>query len=456
MICQSKYALLGATLIAVLPLAGPAAAQTSPSGAFSLADAENRLRSLAYSPAPTMTDQLYAIDYIRLQGTWSDSVKQHSYTFTPAGPRELKLVISATATGEHLARALLRPRVGGMVGEFVVGPAHAAPDPRNSGEVGYSLDSNGGFYIVVSRGNLLGDTRETTGNSSRPQIKSAVALSADLQARWAGEWKTSRGLVAFKPERGGVFAYIPSRDDDPGDMLGRGRIGLSFRRGIDVGLIAGPTDAHGGWTQPASQGPAYRGDVVLRLSADGKHFAGYYTEVTRGGDQRIEWTGERVGAAADRPDQGSAPSPAAPPAAATSPPRPAPAAAPATVAEPTAASPAGDFQSLAKWNVRLDRVENPRDDRLTHVYLTLRNAGSTTILQTEGVWVYLQDSSGVEQRSGQGVQAQPGYPQLFGSPPPVVRPGKEIRTKFVFDRRQGASPLRVTVEEGGREAAFEF
>jgi hypothetical protein len=111
---------------------------------------------------------------------------------------------------------------------------------------------------------------------------------------------------------------------------------------------------------------------------------------------------------------------------------------------------------LAKWDVRLDRVENPRDDRLTHVYLTLRNAGTGTLLQTQDVWVYLEDSGGVEQRSGQGLLAQPGYPKLFGSPPPVVRPGREIRTKFVFDRHEGAAPARITVEEGGKEAVFEF
>jgi hypothetical protein len=133
-------------------------------------------------------------------------------------------------------------------------------------------------------------------------------------------------------------------------------------------------------------------------------------------------------------------------------PQPIPPAPPGPVAE----APVPGFQPLGKWDVRLDRVENPRDDRLTHVYLTLRNAGTGTLLQTQDVWVYLEDSSGVEQRSGQGLKAQPGRPELFGSPPPVVRPGKEIRTKFVFDRNQGASPTRITVEESGKEAVFEF
>jgi hypothetical protein len=154
-----------------------------------------------------------------------------------------------------------------------------------------------------------------------------------------------------------------------------------------------------------------------------------------------------------------APVPNTPPATPQPGPAPAPLPRPTTpgpVSGPVPQAPTGDFQPLAKWDVRLDRVENPRDDRLTHVYLTLRNPGTGTLLQTQDVWVYLEDSSGVEQRSGQGLQPQPGYPKLFGSPPPVVRPGKEIRTKFVFDRHQSANPTRITVEEGGKEAVYEF
>jgi hypothetical protein len=144
------------------------------------------------------------------------------------------------------------------------------------------------------------------------------------------------------------------------------------------------------------------------------------------------------------PPQGQSPAPPAPP-------RPVP-----PPAGPTTEAPAGGFHPLGKWDVRLDRVENPRDDRLTHVYLTLRNSGTAELIQTQNVWVYLESSDGLEQKSGQGLRALPGYPKLFDSPPPVVRPGKEIRTKFVFDRNEGGSPSKVTVEENGKQAEFEF
>ncbi|HUH11271.1 MAG TPA: hypothetical protein VLZ73_12040 [Brevundimonas sp.] len=118
-------------------------------------------------------------------------------------------------------------------------------------------------------------------------------------------------------------------------------------------------------------------------------------------------------------------------------------------------TPAGDdFQPLGAWSVRVDRVENPRDDRLTHVYLTLRNDSTRRLMQTERVNVLHEDGSGLVTESGQGLKALPGRPELFGSPPPIVLPGREIRTKFVFDRN--GRTARITVEEGEYSAVFEF
>lgn len=124
---------------------------------------------------------------------------------------------------------------------------------------------------------------------------------------------------------------------------------------------------------------------------------------------------------------------------------------------PTAAQEDDGFAPLGAWSVRVDRVENPREDRLVHVYLTLRNDSTRPLMQTENISVLFEDSSGITVESGQGLKAEPGYPQLFGSPPPVVEPGREIRTKFVFDRNRGASAIRVTVQEGQEHSAdFEF
>ncbi|RZJ46867.1 MAG: hypothetical protein EON87_02950 [Brevundimonas sp.] len=123
----------------------------------------------------------------------------------------------------------------------------------------------------------------------------------------------------------------------------------------------------------------------------------------------------------------------------------------------TAAQEGEGFAPLGAWSVRVDRVENPREDRLVHVYLTLRNDSTRQLMQTENISVLFEDSTGITVESGQGLKAEPGYPQLFGSPPPVVEPGREIRTKFVFDRNRGASAVRVTVQEGQDYSAdFEF
>jgi hypothetical protein len=122
--------------------------------------------------------------------------------------------------------------------------------------------------------------------------------------------------------------------------------------------------------------------------------------------------------------------------------------------DPTPTPRGRDFQTLGAWSVRVDRVENPSDDRLTHVYLTLRNDSSRRLMQTEGISVLHESDSGVVAESGQGLKALPGRPELFGSPQPIVLPGREIRTKFVFDRN--GRTARITVVEGEYLATFDF
>ena len=122
-----------------------------------------------------------------------------------------------------------------------------------------------------------------------------------------------------------------------------------------------------------------------------------------------------------------------------------------------AAASADGFEPLGAWSVRIDQVENPREDRLVHVYVTLRNDSTRRLLQTEGINLLHEDSTGITTQSSQSLKAQPGYPELFGSPPPVTLPGQELRAKFVFDRNRGAQTVRIDVEDGvEHSAAFEF
>lgn len=118
---------------------------------------------------------------------------------------------------------------------------------------------------------------------------------------------------------------------------------------------------------------------------------------------------------------------------------------------------ADGFEPLGAWSVRIDQVENPREDRLVHVYVTLRNDSTRRLLQTEGINLLHEDSTGITTQSSQSLVAQPGYPALFGSPPPVTLPGQELRAKFVFDRNRGARTVSIVVEEGAEHSAtFNF
>lgn len=197
----------------------------------------------------------------------------------------------------------------------------------------------------------------------------------------------------------------------------------------------------GAW-QDVGVGRLQGGRAELTLLEQGSRFGGRLHE----DPAHASWVGSRSGSASGAPA-----SPASPPSPPVTPDLPRP-----TPTPPTA--PANDgFLPLGAWEVRVDQVENPREDRLVHVYLTLRNASTRRLMQTEGISVLHEDSSGIAVESGQGLKAQPGYPELFGSPPPVVLPGREIRTKFVFDRNRGARTTQVTVQEGADHAAvFEF
>jgi hypothetical protein len=113
------------------------------------------------------------------------------------------------------------------------------------------------------------------------------------------------------------------------------------------------------------------------------------------------------------------------------------------------------FKHLQAFDVRLDKVA-AEDGRFWHVYMTLRNASSDTLVQAQGLTVRFEDSDGVGVESGQAVRAKPGYPELFGSPPPTTRPGGTLPVKFVFDKKVGARPSRVIVIEGDKSVEFGF
>ncbi|CAN7480578.1 hypothetical protein LJR164_003242 [Phenylobacterium sp. LjRoot164] len=125
------------------------------------------------------------------------------------------------------------------------------------------------------------------------------------------------------------------------------------------------------------------------------------------------------------------------------------------LAQPAAAD--DGFKPLGVWAARIDKVETPSQDRLVHVYVTLRNISDKPLVQTERVALLMEDSLGVTVESGQGLQPIAGYPKLFDSPPPMTPPGGEIAAKYVFDRNKDARVVAIMVEESREHlATFTF
>jgi hypothetical protein len=114
----------------------------------------------------------------------------------------------------------------------------------------------------------------------------------------------------------------------------------------------------------------------------------------------------------------------------------------------------GGFRQLRKYDVRLDRIETPRDDRLVHIYLTLKNATQSQQYVSSGVvQVQLRDSDGATKQTGQVLRPVAGALQHFGSTP-VLQPGEELKVQFALQLDSGTSPTKVIVVEGDKRAEF--
>ncbi len=279
----------------------------------------------------------------------------------------------------------------------------------------------------------------------KPKAETGTTVPA-IYRDWLGEWTVQGGVLKLFMEQDrlmGAF-LVPAASG-----LKETRRELLFRGATDryetdgdtlVGFWQAVGDIQGG------------GEARMTLHAGGQSFGG-----TLAGDPIYgAWRGQRAGNGGETSDAEPLPAPKP----VQQPPAPSPPATPIPLPSspaPSDPAPAADgFEPLGRWDVRIDKVENPRDDRLTHVYVTLRNASTQTLLQTGDVWVYLETSDGVTQRSGQGLRAVPGPAQLFGSPPPVVLPGKEIKAKYIFDRHRGVTLTSIMVMEGEHKAEFAF
>ena len=149
--------------------------------------------------------------------------------------------------------------------------------------------------------------------------------------------------------------------------------------------------------------------------------------------------------ASRNPNPGSEPAPPAPNSPPSAPPAPAPAPTPA---------PAVEFQTLRKFDVRVERVVVARDAERIDVFVTLRNATAQPLYATSGaLMVRLEDSEGVGKVNGQILRPTPEGRSHFASTP-VIEPGGQLRAKYSFHPDPDATPARVVITEGDKRAEF--
>ncbi|NVD45920.1 hypothetical protein [Qipengyuania atrilutea] len=119
-----------------------------------------------------------------------------------------------------------------------------------------------------------------------------------------------------------------------------------------------------------------------------------------------------------------------------------------------APAPTTGFQSLTKYDVRVDRVVVARDAQRIDVFVTLKNPTSSPLYATSGaLMVRLEDSDGVGKVNGQILRPTPEGRTHFASTP-AIEPGGELKAKYSFHPDAGASPARVTISEGDKRASF--
>lgn len=270
----------------------------------------------------------------------------------------------------------------------------------------------------------------STPSAPLPRLPDAVSV-----AELIGDWTSLAGLFRITATAQGARADVFRENAD--------------LPSYELRLVDGSQTAKGDWRAAGASG--IRGTFNLKKSTGGTVILSQVDGSPLGGRDTI--TLSRVASppaeVPDPIDQAPTPPPANDPIE-QGPPR---GQAPPPTRPPTQ-SPSPGFKPVGKWDVRLDRVETPSEDRLVHVYLTFRNATKGVLYQTQGVQVRLEDDQGTATQNGQSLRAVAGYPRQFPSPP-VVDPTRELRVKFVFHREDGVTPQSIVVMENGRQARFD-
>lgn len=208
---------------------------------------------------------------VRALGEWRGSTVQVVLVAGALG--RVTGTMSDLATGAELGRFDLTTVPTGLQGQY----RRAGLPASDMGQlVHLRVDDRG---VLQSNVDLIGSR---IGSRLRDEFevaaRSEVTVSGADQAAWLGDWRTSRGLMKLRVERGQFVGELT------------GAAGTATDR---VAFVANGSLLSGAWTGYGGSG----GDAVLQASADGSTFTGYFVAGADGTASRQSWTGSRVAGA---------------------------------------------------------------------------------------------------------------------------------------------------------------
>jgi hypothetical protein len=258
---------------------------------------------------------------------------------------------------------------------------------------------------------------------------------------FVGEWTTASGTLSLTGE-GRLLRGVVRRPDSNG-------VPIIIRRYAFYGVNSSG-QLLGGWAY--GDNPA--GDeAIIKLSENGKTFTGIHRRVgqppetwiarrkdapgapSSGNEGTTGGTGSVGGTAGS---SGSAGSPSSQPGHGGS-----------------STAPAG-FDSLRRYDVRLDRVVRASDEARVDVFVTLRNATQGILHGTSSALkVRLEDDEGVGKQASQAFRATPHGRVHFASTP-VIEPGGQLKVKFTFFAGEGGVPAKVAIIEEDKRVSYDL
>lgn len=282
-----------------------------------------------------------------------------------------------------------------------------------------------GWYTDLSAGRTsrLEWTGERVAPATRPP-SAEMPIPQQLLARFEGDWDMQDSIVRIRPEGTKAVLLVTGRES------GRTLYTMPLAAGQEPGSLEGTDTGMLG-------GDRLRFRLTLQRDANGIDARDARYAGTAG---QLFWTAKRMTSQPASSD----PAPSAP--------------APRSPTGGSAGSVTdGAFKPLRQFDVRLDRLWEARGypTRQVHAFVTIKNVSARPQYITSGfLTAVLTDADGVAQERRQVWRASAEPAALFTATP-VVQPGAELKIRYVFTPDAGATPERLTLSEGDRQAEFQ-